>query len=232
MLDPEKVDTLWQVNDDVLDIAQRACSGSCRTFGFLDLWCSRDDFKQEILDADDPQEELVDYVTRTETTCTGEEVQLRGICSNARRDQDGRVAFCQALTMTYTLDETDPEGVIEDFRDLAQDFQSNVTWTFVYFDTNAVDDAIGQSTQTGIGNFAGAFALLFSFLSLTQVRTKWLDSRAFLAALAILTIALSTVSAYGLLFAAGLPMTSLQALLPFILAGIGTCAALSLRWQI
>lgn len=217
-LTPDIIDRLFQTHESALSLLTSKTSLS-RIDGTLAMWCDRQDFNVTVLQQPNPQLALQNIMSYNRTQCAGNPVSLPSVCAGARRNSDGLVQKCDAIRVFYSL-ETFNDDMATSFRNLMNAEAAEVPFTLVYSDVQSLNDAVQESTTSETGLFAAAYSLLFAFLSFLQTRKKWIHSRPFLSLIAVGCVALTVISGYGIVLTDH-PFTSLQALLPYILAAVG-----------
>lgn len=222
VLTPWNVDKLFDLHEQAIGALDSSCNDSgCVSSirGLLSLWCSREEFNATVMSQPDPQLALQKQITNTEVDCSGASIMPESMCSGALRNSDELIAKCEALHMMYKLITLTEQGA-HDFRAAMSTQASQTDFHLVYQDSNSINDAARESVTSEPGLIVASFSLLFVFLAMLQQRRHLLHSRPLLSLVAVGVILLSLIASYGALLIS-LPFTSLQALLPFIIVGVG-----------
>lgn len=189
--------------------------------GITELWCSKGEFENEVLESEDPQAALEEAVAREES-CEGQLAPLSETCGNPTRDKNGRVIGCEAMRVTIFSTERS-DALNDEFKGLAQgarnrfDSSVSVVWSFPFF----MEEEIRKSIDEDLHLWAVSYALVYFLLGVSQARETRCESRPILSLLGVVTVALGNASGYGLLIASGKPMGNLEFLLPYLIVAIG-----------
>jgi len=127
-----------------------------------------------------------------------------------------------SLNAVATVDEFE-KVAIEQMSDLRKQWNaepSNI-YRVEFFNERSFDDEFNRAIVKDIPLVPIVLIVMSIFTSLVFFRRDWVYSRTLLGIGAVVSVLLSIMAGYGLIFIIGVPFTSMTQILPFIMFGIG-----------
>ena len=215
------------------ELCVRNAEGGCLAPGVLELWCGRDAFEREVLDADDPQEALLDRINSGQG-CGGRETYTELLLGASVIDEaSGKVVRAHATRMTYLMT-TDALGeASEAFRVAMAAFKEEheadgahaTELLYEYFE--AYDLEVSRSSSRDLPLVSVSFVLTFGLMAAAHIdwRARAAGTRpqhrVGVTSCAVVSVALAIFAAYGITGFLGVTFTSLSQVVAFVLVGVG-----------
>ena len=236
---PKHVEALYDIDEEVRNINvgkpssySEICfkdgAGRCVASTILEMWCSREEFRETVLDEPDPQAALLREVNARNVSCVGRrDLSIAETFGSVRYGSDGRTIIgAYALQSRYFLQDL---GGVDAFE---QQFKALMMRKVVqlaeftevrYVYDGAFDEEISRSIEGDIPLVAAAFTLIIAGMIITQHRRRSSGdlNLAGLSCWGMTGVALSVAMGYGIVIGAGVPFTSMAQIGPFIFLGIG-----------
>jgi len=229
MLTPERVQTLFKLRQGMYSVSASNTSVSdicvpssgaiqCSEVGLPTLWCSIDDFEQDVMQSETPTSVLRQRVTQS-IRCDNTSASLSETCGlpTYSSKDNATIIGCEAVKSDVLVTSGESSPVYQAFASYmsanSDAFGTDVTTAYFY--PTIAADAVSDQVSSGYHLWAVAYGLVFTLLSVSQWRKDPRESRPLLSFLGIITVALANIGAYGVLIAAGRPITNLELLLPY-----------------
>jgi hypothetical protein len=158
----------------------------------------------------------------------GTPVETQAVVGKAVRDGSGLLTFAESFVIRIDLPETDEA---EDFETDAINriLELNEAWAaeaytsfrLEIFADRSFSDEFTRAIVTDIPLVPIVFVIMSVFTCFVFFKRDWVFSRSLLGFGAVVSVLLSIMTGYGLVFIFGVPFTSMTQILPFIMFGIG-----------
>ena len=221
------VDAITALPDYDAVCARDVSGDTCPRSGVTKFW----NYSSAILESSVATDQ--DYVAQISVLTypdDGTPVSLDNILGNAQRDpSSGLVVSAQSYILTISFPEdSDNETLSEDFEtkvlDVVFDFQDQ--WKDEAFKVETIaersfEDEFGRAIVSDIPLVPIVFVIMGVFTCIVFFKRDKVQSRSLLGFMTVISIFLSIMAGYGLMFVCAIPFTSMTQILPFVFFGVG-----------
>jgi Sterol-sensing domain of SREBP cleavage-activation/Patched family len=147
--------------------------------------------------------------------------------NNVKDEETGLISFVQSYNVFFFLANAD-EGGVDALEGLCLDRMAalRVEWAndgspleLEYFSMRSYSDEFARAIQKDLFLLPLVFLLMSAFTCMVFFRCDVLQSRTALGVGSVVTILLSLMGGFGLMFSTGVPFTSLTQIIPFVIFG-------------
>jgi Niemann-Pick C1 protein len=161
-------------------------------------------------------------------------VETQAVVGKAVRNSSGLLTFAESYVIRIDLPETDEAedfetNAINRILDLRAAWAAEASASFhlEIFADRSFSDEFTRAIVTDIPLVPIVFMIMSFFTCFIFLKRDWVFSRSLLGFGAVVSVLLSIMTGYGLVFIFGVPFTSMTQILPFIMFGIGKQRATS-----
>jgi len=225
----EAVDTVRNL-PDYDAVCARSPDGVCDLHGVTKFWNSTASIFASQVTSDEDAVAAMSALTFPDDSTP---VVLTDIMGNAVRDPNSMLLTeAQSYVVTIELPEDDEdkdETITEDFEKKALDailaldekWQANTAFRVEVIADRSFEDEFERAIVADIPLIPIVFVLMGVFTSFIFFKRDKVHSRSLLGFTAVLSVLLSIVAGYGLMFVCFVPFTSMTQILPFVFFGVG-----------
>lgn len=203
--------------------------GGCRKDGPTNHWSNNATFfREQTQGSDEAVIATISNVVYPDGSPVFAEVTMGGV----GRYKNGKICFATSLFLGFSLnpvgerESTTMELELEIIDRLNQarsewNYEPGNPYKLEFHTLRSVPDELLRAIANDIPLVPFVFIIMLLFTCLVFYRHDKVQSRSLLGVGSILTIVMSMMSAYGIVFIAGIPFTSLTQILPFVVFGVG-----------
>lgn len=209
-------------------VCARDASGTCPKSGVTKFWNYSSTIFESSVSSD---QEYIEQISVLSYPDDGTPVSVDDIFGNAQRDPStGLLTSAQSyiLTISFPEDANGDTVSSEEFEtkalDVVFDFQEkwkNEEFKVETFAERSFGDEFERAIVSDIPLVPIVFVLMGIFTCVIFFKRDKVQSRSLLGFMSVVSIFLSIMAGYGLMFVSGIPFTSMTQILPFVFFGVG-----------
>lgn len=226
LINREQVSRVFQAVDTVRSlpgydsVCQRWPTGTCQVAGITNFWDNNSTLFEEGTASDDDIAQLFSADAFPDGTPT-----IGGLLVGKAVYEDGLLTSAQSMTVSISLPEDlDDTTATADFEELAvnaildldEGWTSDSPFRVEVFAERSFADEFQRSILSDIPLVPVVFAIMGVFTSVVFWKRDRVRSRSLLGLMAVVSVLLSIMAGYGLMFVCGVPFTSMTQILPFM----------------
>jgi len=235
------VDTIRSLDDYAAVCARTPTTGECNVHGVTKF------FNNSVVIFDSQvstDEDAIRAMSAGTFPDDGTPVVLADIFGNAIRDEKTQLlTSAQSYIVRISLPEDEggetvsfdfEEKALEAILDLDRKWEAETGTTFrvEVFAERSIPDELERALLADTPLVPFVFLLMVVFTSLVFFKRDKVRSRSRLGFMAVVSVALSILSGFGLMFVCSVPFTSITTILPFVFFGVGKCHVKRLQFLI
>lgn len=209
-------------------VCARDASGTCPRSGVIKFWNYSSTIYESSVATD---EDYIEQISVLAYSVDGTPVSVDDILGNSQRDPtSGLLTSAQSYILSISFPE-DADGdkiLSEEFEtkalDVVFDFQEqwkNEAFKVETFAERSFGDEFERAIVNDIPLVPIVFVLMGIFTCIIFFKRDKVQSRSLLGFMSVVSIFLSIMAGYGLMFVCGIPFTSMTQILPFVFFGVG-----------